>query len=150
MGPQDTNLYGSVHGGAVMRLIDEAAAAAAGRHAGVPALTVSVEGMTFLAPTHAGDLVSARAQVRSAGRTSMTVDVVVTAERWNDLGPLVRVASASLVFVAVDQHGRPQRVPTLVPATDDWLVGKSTEPAGGPVHFVPSEVGQRPRAAGSG
>ncbi|MGO4602940.1 acyl-CoA thioesterase [Terrabacter sp. 2YAF2] len=144
MGHQDTNLYGSVHGGAVMRLIDEAAAAAAGRHAGMPAVTVAVDGMHFLAPAHIGDLVTARAQLITVGRTSMRVQVVVTAERWNDLGPVVMVATAELVFVAVEHQGNPQDVPPFVAGDLEWLYETTTEPH--PDHtFVPAEIGQRPR-----
>jgi len=144
MGHQDTNLYGSVHGGAVMRLIDEAAAAAAGRHAGMPAVTVAVDGMHFLAPAHIGDLMTARAQLITVGRTSMRVQVVVTAERWNDLGPVVMVATAELVFVAVEHQGNPQGVPPFVAGDLEWLYETTTEPH--PNHtFVPAEIGQRPR-----
>ena len=144
MGHQDTNLYGSVHGGAVMRLIDEAAAAAAGRHAGMPAVTVAVDGMHFLAPAHIGDLMTARAQLIAVGRTSMRVQVVVTAERWNDLGPVVMVATAELVFVAVEHQGNPQDVPPFVAGDLEWLYETTTEPH--PNHtFVPAEIGQRPR-----
>jgi len=118
MSDHDTNLYGTVHGGVVMKLIDDAAAAAAGRHAGATAVTVSVEEMTFLAPVQAGDLLTVQARVDDAGRTSMQVGVVVTAERWNTTGPVTRVATAHLVFVAVDAEGRPHRVPALEPRTE--------------------------------
>ncbi|MFH8385085.1 acyl-CoA thioesterase [Kitasatospora sp. NPDC018058] len=117
MSEHDTNLYGTVHGGVVMKLIDDAAAAAAGRHAGVPAVTVSVEEMTFLAPVRAGDLLTVRAQVDHTGRTSMDVSVIVTAERWNLTGPVTRAATAHLVFVAIDADGQPHRVPALHPAS---------------------------------
>jgi acyl-CoA thioesterase YciA len=117
MSELDTNLYGTVHGGVVMKLIDDAAAAAAGRHAGVPAVTVSVEEMTFLAPVRAGDLLTVRAQVDHVGRTSMDVSVIVTAERWNLTGPITRAATAHLVFVAIDADGQPHRVPALHPAS---------------------------------
>lgn len=117
MSDHDTNLYGTVHGGVVMKLIDDAAAAAAGRHAGQTAVTVSVEKMSFLAPVHAGDLLTVRAQVEDAGRTSMEVGVTVTAENWNTTGPVTQVATAHLVFVAVGADGAPSPVPTLVPGT---------------------------------
>ncbi|NHN55552.1 acyl-CoA thioesterase [Calidifontibacter sp. DB0510] len=144
MGHADTNLYGSVHGGTVMHLIDEAAAATAARHAGVPALTVRVEGMDFLAPAHVGDLVSARAQLVDVGRTSMRVRAVVTAERWNELGPVVLIATAELMFVAIDGQGRPVEVPRLAPADVEWLAETVTEGAA-TATFVPRETGQRPR-----
>ncbi|MEV5239518.1 hotdog domain-containing protein [Streptomyces cinnamoneus] len=114
MSEHDTNLYGTIHGGVVMKLMDDAAAAAAGRHADGPAVTVSVDRMTFLAPVRAGDLLSAHAELERAGRTSMTVAVRVTAERWNASGPTAEVATGCLTFVAVDAEGRPRPVPSLV------------------------------------
>ncbi|MCA6091356.1 acyl-CoA thioesterase [Streptomyces sp. SCA3-4] len=114
MSEHDTNLYGTIHGGVVMKLIDDAAAAAAGRHADGPAVTVSVDRMTFLAPVRAGDLLGAHAELERAGRTSMTVAVRVTAERWNASGPTAEVATGRLTFVAIDAEGRPRPVPPLV------------------------------------
>jgi uncharacterized protein (TIGR00369 family) len=147
MGTQDTNLYGSVHGGVVMRLIDDAAAAAAGRHAGMPALTRAVESMEFRSPARAGDLLTARAQLISAGRTSMRVRVVVGAERWNEVGPWLLIATAQLIFVAVDASGSAATVPAVLEADEDldWLTeGITDTPA---EVFVPSEQGQRSRRA---
>ncbi|OON72201.1 acyl-CoA thioesterase [Streptomyces tsukubensis] len=114
MSEHDTNLYGSIHGGVVMKLMDDAAAAAAGRHADGPAVTVSVNRMTFLAPVKAGDLLTVRARLARAGRTSMDVDVRVTAERWNSAGPVTEVSTAHLTFVAVDAEGKPRVVPPLL------------------------------------
>jgi len=113
MSDHDTNLYGTIHGGVMMKLIDDAAAAAAGRHADGPAVTVSVDRMTFLAPVRAGDLLSVEAGLERVGRTSMTVGVRVTAERWNSSGPAVEVATAFLTFVAIDSDGSPRPVPPL-------------------------------------
>ncbi|GAA3272253.1 acyl-CoA thioesterase [Streptomyces lavendulae] len=123
MSEHDTNLYGTIHGGVVMKLIDDAAAAAAGRHADGPAVTVAVDRMSFLAPVRAGDLLSVDAELERAGRTSMTVGVRVRAERWNASGPTSEVATARLTFVAIDAEGRPRPVPALETAAD---------PAGGP------------------
>lgn len=113
MSEHDTNLYGTIHGGVVMKLIDDAAAAAAGRHAGGPAVTVAVDRMSFLAPVRAGDLLGVDAELERAGRTSMTVTVRVRAERWNASGPTTEVATAQLTFVAIDADGRPRPVPAL-------------------------------------
>ncbi|MCX5304780.1 acyl-CoA thioesterase [Streptomyces sp. NBC_00160] len=113
MSEHDTNLYGTIHGGVVMKLIDGAAAAAAGRHADGPAVTVAVDRMSFLAPVRAGDLLSVDAELERAGRTSMTVGVRVGAERWNASGPTSQVATARLTFVAIDADGRPRPVPAL-------------------------------------
>ncbi|MFB7372451.1 acyl-CoA thioesterase [Streptomyces sp. NPDC056222] len=114
MSEHETNLYGTIHGGVVMKLIDDAAAAAAGRHADGPAVTVSVDRMTFLSPARAGDLLTVHAELCHAGRTSMAVAVGVTAERWNATsGPTTEVATARLTFVAIDAEGRPRPVPGL-------------------------------------
>jgi acyl-CoA hydrolase len=115
----DVNLLGTVHGGVVMRLVDSVAGAAAGRHSGGPAVTVSMDEMVFLQPVRVGDLVHAHAQVNWAGTTSMEVGVRVTAERWNKTDPAVHVASAYLVFVAVDDDGQPRPVPSVVVETAD-------------------------------
>ncbi|MGP3689651.1 acyl-CoA thioesterase [Streptomyces sp. IBSNAI002] len=113
MSEHDTNLYGTIHGGVVMKLIDDAAAAAAGRHADGPAVTVAVDRMAFLAPVRAGDLLSVDAELERAGRTSMTVGVRVRAERWNASGPTTEVATARLTFVAINAEGEPRPVPAL-------------------------------------
>ncbi|OAR23258.1 acyl-CoA thioesterase [Streptomyces sp. ERV7] len=113
MSEHDTNLYGTIHGGVVMKLIDDAAAAAAGRHADGPAVTVSVNRMAFLSPVRAGDLLTVHAELERAGRTSMDVAVHVTAERWNASGPTTEVATAQLTFVAIDADGSPRGVPEL-------------------------------------
>ncbi|MFP3986006.1 acyl-CoA thioesterase [Streptomyces sp. E11-3] len=113
MSEHDTNLYGTIHGGIIMKLIDDAAAAAAGRHADGPSVTVSVNRMTFLAPVRAGDLLTVHAELERAGRTSMDVGVRVTAERWNASGPATNVATAQLTFVAIDAESRPRPVPAL-------------------------------------
>jgi len=119
MSEHDTNLYGTVHGGVVMKLVDDAAAAAAGRHSDGPAVTVSVNRMTFLAPVRAGTLLTVRACLDRAGRTSMDVAVTVTAEPWNTSGPTVPVANAHLTFVAIDPGGAPRPVPVLVAGTEE-------------------------------
>ncbi|WP_030767719.1 MULTISPECIES: acyl-CoA thioesterase [unclassified Streptomyces] len=118
MSEHDTNLYGTIHGGVVMKLIDDAAAAAAGRHADGPAVTVAVDRMSFLAPVRAGDLLSVDAELERAGRTSMTVGVRVRAERWNASGPTSEVATARLTFVAIDAEGRPRPVPAFETPAD--------------------------------
>ena len=114
----DTNLLGSVHGGVVMKLVDDVAGVVAQRHSGGAAVTASMDEMDFLEPVRAGDLVHASAQVNWAGRTSMEVGVRVLAEPWNEAGVQpVRVATAYLVFVAVDETGRPRGVPPVEPET---------------------------------
>ncbi|WP_320780981.1 acyl-CoA thioesterase [Streptomyces sp. CRN 30] len=118
MSHHDTNLLGTVHGGVIMKLVDDAAAAVAGRHSGGPAVTASMDEMAFLEPVRVGDLVHVKAQVNWTGRTSMEVGVRVLAERWNESTPPQQVGSAYLVFAAVDADGKPRRVPPVIPETD--------------------------------
>jgi acyl-CoA hydrolase len=118
MTSHDTNLLGTVHGGVIMKLADDAAGAVAGRHSGGPAVTASMDEMVFLEPVRVGDLVHVRAQVNWTGRSSMEVGVRVMAERWNESTPAQQVGSAYLVFTAVDDDGKPRRVPQVVPETE--------------------------------
>ena len=114
----DTNLLGTVHGGVVMKLVDDVAGVVAQRHSGGAAVTASMDEMAFLAPVRVGDLVHAEAQVNWSGTTSMEVGVRVLAEPWDRAGvEPVRVATAYLVFVAVDGQGRPRPVPPVLPET---------------------------------
>ena len=78
---------GTVHGGVIMKLVDDAAGAVAGRHSGGPAVTASMDEMAFLEPVRVGDLVHVKAQVNWTGRSSMEVGVRVLAERWNESTP---------------------------------------------------------------
>jgi len=119
MGPGDTNLYGTVHGGVVMKLIDDAAAAAAARHSGGPAVTVSVDRLNFLAPAQVGDLLKVTAVVAAVGNTSLEVLTTVVAERWNRPGEERHIVRAFLTFVAVDSAGAPRPVPRLLLETDE-------------------------------
>ena len=115
-GQAHVNLLGNVHGGEVMRLVDSTAGAVAQRHSRGPAVTAAMDEMAFLAPAHVGDILRASAQVNWAGRTSMEVGVRVESEPWNQAGTdPVHVASAYLVFVAIDAEGRPRRIPALAP-----------------------------------
>ncbi len=116
----DTNLLGTVHGGVVMKLVDDVAGVVAQRHSGGPAVTASMDEMAFLEPVRVGDLVRAEAQVNWSGTTSMEVGVRVLAEPWDRAGvPPVPVATAYLVFVAVDTDGHPRDVPPVLPETDE-------------------------------
>ncbi|MEV0124212.1 acyl-CoA thioesterase [Streptomyces sp. NPDC050703] len=114
----DTNLLGTVHGGVIMKLVDDAAGAVAGRHSGGPAVTASMDEMVFLEPVRVGDLVHVHAQCNWTGRTSMEIGVRVMAERWNESTPAQQVGSAYLVFAAVDADGKPRTVPPVVPDSE--------------------------------
>lgn len=116
--PSDANPYGNVHGGEVMKLIDACAGAAATRHARSRVVTAFVDELSFLAPVFVGDLVTAKASVNHVGRTSMEVGVRVEAENLLT-GKVVHVSSAHLVFVAIDEQGRPTTLPPLIAETDE-------------------------------
>lgn len=120
MGPLDVNLLGTVHGGVIMKFVDDVAGAVAQRHSGGPAVTASMDEMAFIEPVNSGDLVRAHAQVNWTGRTSMEVGVRVLAEPWNKAGVApTRVATAYLVFVAVDTAGQPRLVPAVLPESEE-------------------------------
>jgi acyl-CoA hydrolase len=117
----DTNIHGNIHGGVIMKLVDEAAGAAAQRHCrGQRAVTVAMDEMVLRIPVHVGDLVTAYASVNGAWTTSMECGVRVTAERFDgSVTDPVHVASAYLVFVGIDAEERPTAVPPLLAETDD-------------------------------
>jgi acyl-CoA hydrolase len=112
MGIEDTNHAGFVHGGVVMKLCDEAAGLAAIRHSRCRVVTAGVDRMTFNEPVSLGDLVTFRASVNAAWRTSMEVGVRVEAEKPGS-GVVRHTSTAYLTMVAVDEHGKPAAVPPL-------------------------------------
>ena len=115
----DVNLYGTVHGGVIMKFVDDAAGAVAARHCGFNAVTVAIDEIELLVPVRVGDLAHAKAQVNWVGTTSLEVGVTVLAERWNEGGRTPeRVATAYLVFVGVDADGKPRPVPPVICETD--------------------------------
>jgi uncharacterized protein (TIGR00369 family) len=117
MQPEHANILGDVHGGWIMKLVDEAGALACIRHAHRRVVTVAVDQMTFKEPIKIGDLVTLTAEVTYVGRTSMEAEVHVTAE-----DPLTGVCThtntAYLVYVALDETGRPVQVPALIPESE--------------------------------
>ncbi|WP_305790043.1 acyl-CoA thioesterase [Symbioplanes lichenis] len=116
----DVNLYGTVHGGDLMKFVDDVAGAAAARHSGGTAVTAAIDEIVFLEPVRVGDLVHAYAQVNWAGSTSMEVGVRVTSERWDTAGSeALTVVTAYLVFVGVDASGHPRHVPPVQPETPE-------------------------------
>ncbi len=118
MDSSHVNLLGNVHGGAIMKIVDSTAGAVAQRHSGGPAVTAAMDEMAFLQSVHVGDILRTYAQVNWAGRSSMEIGVRVETERWNEAGSdPVHVASAYLVFVAIDEDGRPRDIPALEPTS---------------------------------
>jgi len=115
--PGLTNVHGNVFGGILMQWIDITASVAAGRHAGGPVVTASMDRLHFLAPVHLGEVVTLQAQVNFAARTSMEVGVRVFAEGWTGTQQQQQATRAYLTFVAIDENGRPREVPPLIPET---------------------------------
>jgi uncharacterized protein (TIGR00369 family) len=116
----DANILGIVHGGVIMKLVDTAAGLAAIKHIRGLAVTVTVDEMTFLSPVRIGDTVTVKASVNDVGETSLEVGARVEAE--NVLSGEVRhVSSAYLVFVGLDEKGKPRPVPPVVAETPSQL-----------------------------
>src|SRR5436305_5394285 len=118
MGVVHANTAGYVHGGMIMRLCDEVAGIAAIRHSGRRVVTAAMDRMTFLDPVHVGQLVTVRASVNAAWRTSMEVGVRVESEHVRS-GETAHTSTAYLTMVALDDEGRPTAVPPLTPETPD-------------------------------
>ncbi len=118
--PNDTNTLGNLLGGRLMHFIDITGAMAAYRHARSHVVTAAMDHIDFVRPVHLGDLLTLRSSVNRAFNTSLETGVKVWTE--NPLtGAQVHVASAYLVFVAVDEHGRRLRIPPALPETPDEL-----------------------------
>jgi len=109
--PADLNPAGDVFGGWVMSMVDIAGAIPARRRARSRVATVAVNSFAFKQPVSVGDLVSFYAEISSIGRTSITVDVEVFAERDPENPVVVKVTEARLTYVALDDRGRKRPVP---------------------------------------
>jgi uncharacterized protein (TIGR00369 family) len=116
--PDDANPMGNVHGGAIMKMVDIAAAVAAMRHCRRQVVTVSLDHMDFLKPAYIGDLVTITSQVAFVGRTSMIIYAIVEAEN-PATGRKVLTSSCMLTFVALGEDGRPVPVPPLLAETPE-------------------------------
>jgi len=117
MQPEHANAHGNVHGGWIMKLVDEAGALACMRHAQRRVVTVVVDQMMFHQPIRIGDLVTLTAEVSYVGRTSMEAQVKVTAENLVT-GKRVHTNTAYCVYVALDDDGQPVPVPPLIPENE--------------------------------
>ena len=118
MHPEHANLLGSVHGGWIMKLVDEAGALACMRHAQRRVVTVAIDSMTFRQPIRIGDIIILNAEVTYTGRTSLEAGVQVLAE--NPItGERTHTNTAYLVYVALDDEGKPTSVPPLQLETED-------------------------------
>jgi acyl-CoA hydrolase len=118
MQPEDANFMGVIHGGVILKLIDEAGGACAYRFARRRVVTASIDRTSFHFPVQIGNLITLKASVNWSGRTSMEIGVRVEAEDL-DTGAVTHTNSAYLVFVALDENGQPAAVPELVVKTED-------------------------------
>jgi acyl-CoA hydrolase len=116
--PNDTNTLGNLLGGRLMHFIDLTGAMAAYRHSRTHVVTAAMDHIDFIQPVHVGDLLILKSSVNRAFTTSLEVGVKVWVEH-PQTGVLLHVASAYLVFVAIDQNGRRVHVPPLNPITAD-------------------------------
>jgi acyl-CoA hydrolase len=118
MGTGEANLAGNVHGGVIMYLCDEVAGIAAVRHCGTRVVTVAMDRMTFINPVYVGHLVTVKATVNAAWRSSMEVGVRVEAENIRS-GEVTHTSTAYLTMVALDEEGKPTQVPPVEPQAPD-------------------------------
>ena len=118
MEPQDVNPAGNVHGGVIMKLIDDTAGVVACRHARTNAVTASIDRLDFHNPVFVGDLLFLKGSLNMVGRTSMEIGVRVEAENLIT-GHIRHTASAYLTFVALDKEGKPCPVPPLILETEE-------------------------------
>jgi acyl-CoA hydrolase len=116
MGIAEANTAGNVHGGVILHLCDEVAGIAAVRHSGCRVVTAAMDRMTFLHPVYVGNLVTVKATVNAAWRTSMEVGVRVEAENVRT-GEVTHTSTAYLTMVALDDEGEPVEVPPVRPET---------------------------------
>lgn len=118
--PHMLNVLNDLFGGHLLSMVDQAAAVAAIRHAGGPAVTASFDKVDFRERIMVGALVTCKAQVEFVGNTSMDVAVEVYAENVAT-GQRRHTHTARVIFVAIDEKGLPKRVPRLIPETPEEL-----------------------------
>lgn len=117
MMPEHSNAAGNVHGGYILKLVDQAGAIVAARHTHSNAVTASLDRMDFISPVYVGNLVFAKASCNYVSRTSMEIGVRVEAECLRT-GTHTHVGSAYLTFVALDEDDKPTNVPQLILETE--------------------------------
>jgi acyl-CoA hydrolase len=118
MGISDANNAGNVHGGVIMQLCDEVAGIAAVRHSGSRVVTAAMDRMSFRHPVFVGQLVTVKATVNAAWRSSMEVGVRVESENVRS-GEMLHTSTAYLTMVALDEDGNPTEVPPIEAVTSD-------------------------------
>jgi acyl-CoA thioesterase YciA len=107
--PRDTNAYGTIFGGVILSYIDLAGGIECRRQSPKKFVTKAMHEVVFVAPVHLGDLVTFYTRTERIGRTSVTVEVEVEAERlgWGGTREIVKVTEAQVVYVAVGEDGQP-------------------------------------------
>ncbi len=118
MTPDMANFSGNVHGGIILKLLDQVAYACASRYAGQYVVTLSVDQVMFREPIHVGEMVTFLASVNFTGRTSMEVGIKVIAEDIRSQ-VLRHANSCFFTMVAMDEAGRPAPVPAINPQSAD-------------------------------
>ena len=121
MTQQDANFAGNVHGGVIMKLIDSTAGIVAAKHCGTNVVTASIDRIDFHSPVFVGDILRVNANLNFTGRTSMELGVKVEAENFMTC-EIRHTASAYLIFVSLDQFGKPMEVPQVIPETEDEIM----------------------------
>jgi acyl-CoA hydrolase len=109
----DANLAGNVHGGIIMKLIDNTAGIVAGRHSSSNVVTASIDRLDFHNPVYVGDLLKINAAINYVGKSSMEIGARVEAENFLT-GESRHTASAYLTYVALDSDGKPKSVSPLI------------------------------------
>ena len=118
MMPEDANPAGNVHGGIIMKHVDESAGIVAFRHSRNNSVTASIDSLVFHYPVFVGDLLTLKASINLTAKSSMEIGVRIESENLLT-GEVRHNASAYLTFVALDKAGRPTQVPSLIFETED-------------------------------
>ena len=117
MNPLDANPQGNVHGGAIMKLVDETAGVVSTLHSRRPCVTASIDQMNFYEPVYIGNLLVLKASVNYVGHTSMEVGVRIEAKDLTT-GKTTHTGSSYLTMVALDDKGKPTTVPDIILETE--------------------------------
>jgi uncharacterized protein (TIGR00369 family) len=116
--PEHANALGNVHGGVIMKMVDEAGAIVAMRHAQKPCVTIAIDSMTFKQPVHVGQLMVCKARVTYVGKSSIEVQILVHAENLLTR-EVTHTNSAYAVYVSLGPDGRSAPAPELLLETDE-------------------------------
>jgi uncharacterized protein (TIGR00369 family) len=118
MMPEHANPAGNVHGGNLLKLVDQAGAIVAARHTHSNIVTASVDRFDFISPAYIGNLIIIKASINYVSKTSMEVGVRVEAECLRK-GTHTHVGSAYLTYVALDKNDKPTQAPKIILETED-------------------------------